>query len=135
MSGDETETVTARVKTVRRRPLPWLAPDITALFEAVDTYERCVADQCFKALPGNRPLERHRAGPPDDRRAAVRYLPRNWYNDEWFATHKEYDRSVLEPAEPVPIPIMVRLIPFCSVFSVANLPFIAIDQILMSYGV
>lgn len=111
MSGDETDSPSqSRNKTLRRIALPWINPAITTLFEAVDTYEKAVADECLMSAAGNKPIPRiYIATKTDHNNPPVRKLPRNWYNDDWYKTRTTAYRSFLEASSAVPIPCLVSI--------------------------
>jgi hypothetical protein len=124
MSGDETDVPSRQKKTLRRVALPWIDSTISDLFEAVDSYEEAVGDECLlpiagKLLPslvliyhgavaGNRPLPRsYHPAATDKQYKAIPKLPRNWYDNDWYQTRLPGFRSLLDVGPPIPIPNLV----------------------------
>lgn len=121
MSDDETESEdgpalseqdTGGAKTVRRLALEWLAPEFRWLWWAVETY--CAEPSpvaVYTGAPshrGNRPCHRLWDARKMSRRAPVPGLPKNWYNPTWWTSLTPAEQRSLAPADPLPIPTLVR---------------------------
>jgi hypothetical protein len=116
MSSDEsddehvmTPTVNPRPqKRIRRVRLPWLNPEISDLFAAVETYDNRTTLQERFLRRGNLPLYRDPvAKRTDSKRQPLLGLPRNWYDDDWFRGLGRLDQRLMNAATEEPIPVLV----------------------------
>lgn len=107
MSGDETETKPHRSKKMRRLTHSWLNPEITELWVALDSYEHAVLEELLVKV-------RNRRGNPGLLRSdgprlysdvpAPKFLPRNWYADDWWVQLNEGAQLAVAAEETVDIP-------------------------------
>lgn len=109
MSTDESKfeevAVGNRRKALRRRRKPWLDPTITALWDALHTYEP--HPQEHTAGPSR--LIRHSEPESASRTEAVAQLPVNFYNPEWVRRASAATKKSLKPKDEMEIPVLVSL--------------------------
>lgn len=114
MSGEETDGPVKRghTKCLTRVPIGWVNSQLADLFTVVDSYRWAVQNEGMSTgNRGNKPLPRApqpktAAYPP-----AVKGLPRNWYNDQWFKAQPPAQRALLKAAPARPIPSLVQNFP------------------------
>ena len=88
MTDYETETE-GTTKKLRRRRRDWLNPEITQMYEAIDTYANAELDAVGIIKNGNVGYTRIQIPRHDDERPPVMNLPYNVYHREWLATKDE----------------------------------------------
>lgn len=108
MSGDETDTAqSVGIKKVVRLTLPWLDPGITSLWNAVDTYENAVSEECIMTVRGNKHLERVGTARIAKKTNPLPNLPRNWYSNEWYRTLSPSAKMKLGARPHLDVPTLV----------------------------
>lgn len=111
MSGDETDTEAHRSKKMRCMKHSWLNPKITELWVALDSYQHAVMEELLVKI-------RNRRGNPglprsdtrvrlDSDVPAPKFLPRNWYADDWWIQLNEGAQLAIAAEDPVDIPTLM----------------------------
>ena len=87
--------------------LPWRNPDLAALYGAIDTYEN--AHKLRATKQGNRSYPRHfEASATPSKRAAVKGLPKNFYDTQFLKGLTGAQRRGLRLQPFLEIPELVR---------------------------
>lgn len=109
ISEDESETDEhSRPKLVRIRARPWINKAIPELMHTVDTYGQSKLDELGHQHQGNSSLPRVYVAKKDDIRPYMVGLPRNFYDDDWYKTLDEVEKSIVDANEEVvDIPFLV----------------------------
>lgn len=111
MSGDETDPQSNNrsTKNLIKLSLSWLHPDISQLMAAADTYRGAVHDECMVITKrGNPGLPRSsQASRNPSTTAAIKKLPRNWYDDTWYRRLTRAEKARLNAQADYPIPVLV----------------------------
>lgn len=112
MSGDETDSnaSSSRFKGMRRLKHPWLNPKIMELWVALDSYEDAINDELLVKIRnrrGNAGLPRSKGARQDSSVPASKFLPRNWYSDDWWKKLSEGAQLEVAAEDPVEIPTLV----------------------------
>ena len=116
MSSDETDNEGAegpstdrKRKRVRRVGLVWINPELTELWDAVESYYGDTSAGWpglnVSHARGNRPYPRISAPMRmDTKRIVLGGLPSNFYNKDWWRALAPYQQNALEAADEVEIP-------------------------------
>jgi len=112
MSGEETETdsTTRAAKRMVVLKIPWLSPDVTKLLHSVDTYATAIDDECFKKSKRGNPGYAKSTKTGDSKSCpAVRKLPSNWYNQDWYGGLSDAQRASLLTFPERALPCLVSV--------------------------
>jgi hypothetical protein len=112
MSGEETETdsMSRAAKRMVILKIPWLSPDIAKLLHSVDTYATAVDDECFKkSKRGNPGYAKSTKTGESKSCPAVRKLPSNWYNKDWYGGLSNAQKASLLTLPDRVLPSLVSL--------------------------
>lgn len=109
MSGDETDTpLGANPKIVRQVALPWISPTITGLLHAVESYAPATYKENMSIPVGNASLPRLvEAKRTSKNTVAIAWLPRNWYDDNWYKVNSSSARALLGVHKDFEVPFLV----------------------------
>lgn len=78
---------------------------------AVDSYEHAVLEELLVKVRnrrGNPGLYRSDGPRPDSDVAAPKFLPRNWYADEWWLLLNEGAQLAVAAEDPIDIPTLAK---------------------------
>lgn len=109
MSGDETDSQPYRIKEMRRMRHPWMSPKITDLWVAVDSYQYAVDEELLikkRDRRGNPGLPRLDGSRIESSVGAPKFLPKNWYAENWWRTLPEGAQLAFAPEKAADIPVL-----------------------------
>ena len=108
MSGEETNgESTGKEKQLILVPVDWINPALTDVFHVIDDWRKVMQGETFQETRGNREFLRGTKQKHPVASKATRFLPRNWYDDNWYRQLPDGKRTRLEVMAEHEIPSLV----------------------------